>query len=161
MVLGSAACAAACTRVVTSDAIKLCTVAGGVADVREPTIPPQPPITAASAAANPKAIPLTNCGCVSFRLRRPMRCHCFGNTEECTTQGGTAPCAGVANKRYRRERSVRNGQRLKPVESPGFSARLKQVAEKYQFWHSERSEESLLGLNAGIERFLGENHASE
>jgi hypothetical protein len=36
-----------------------------------------------------------------------------------------------------------------------------QTAEKYLFCHSERSEESLPGFNAGKEGFLGEKRASE
>jgi hypothetical protein len=42
-----------------------------------------------------------------------------------------------------------------------YNPQAEQAAEKVLFCHSERSEESLFGLGAGKERFLGAQRASE
>jgi hypothetical protein len=51
---------------------------------------------------------------------------------------------------------------LRPNLAMALYDHADQAAKKSNlFCHSERSEESLLGLNAGTERFLGAQRASE
>src|SRR5665213_905123 len=73
MVLGSAACAALCTSAETSAAVRLCTEAGGGADVSELVMLPQLAQKQAKTAANPKNIWCVNCDFLILSMSRPMR----------------------------------------------------------------------------------------
>src|SRR5216683_1946526 len=95
IVLGSAACAAAWTSVVTSAAVRFGVGEGGVTDVKPPTAPPQPVVHAYSANTDAKKIP-RNDFCLLCQISSgAMRGHRFGITSHGGTQGTRMVCATI------------------------------------------------------------------
>src|SRR6202167_1398880 len=97
IVFGSAACAAAWTSVVTSEAVRL-DVGGGVTDVRVPTTPPHPAREASGTNMPAKDAPRESFLRETLLWSGPMKGHNFGITSLRGAQDAQTVCAGNTNR---------------------------------------------------------------